>query len=228
MHPPPRKADCSLSLSFSLAFAIVLFFGSHGFGSRSAVKMHSYRTHVAEEILSTERLYVNQLFELVHVPLPPLSLSFFPPPHLFLLHGAPCVHWSLPPLPSTLVGCGGCGRQHFLHPLRDANASGKPILSDAEVCALPGRHFGRRRQFDNARVSCRWSGRVACLFVVSWVPQIRQIFSTVEIILATNKDLLEAPLVKRVEQQWFVSLHTHTHARHTPQCQCVHVEHAVG
>jgi hypothetical protein len=36
--------------------------------------------------------------------------------------------------------------------------------------------------------------------VVWW--QIRQIFSTVEIILATNKDLLEAPLIKRVEQQW--------------------------
>lgn len=85
---------------------------------KEKLKMHSYRTHVAEEILSTERLYVNQLFELVH---------------------------------------------HFLHPLRDANASGKPILSDAEI---------------------------------------RQIFSTVEIILATNKDLLEAPLVKRVEQQW--------------------------
>lgn len=38
--------------------------------------------------------------------------------------------------------------------------------------------------------------------------QIRQIFSTVEIILATNKDLLEAPLVKRVEQQWYDSSYT--------------------
>lgn len=85
---------------------------------KEKLKLHSYRTHVAEEILSTERLYVNQLFELVH---------------------------------------------HFLHPLRDANAAGKPIISD---------------------------------------PEIRQIFSTVEIILATNKDMLEAPLVKRVEQQW--------------------------
>jgi hypothetical protein len=113
------------------------------------------------------------------------------------------------------------GGQHFLHPLRDANASGKPILSDAEVRARPGAatliERRRRRRFGNAWrvVSCRWSGRTAFVLAVGWRPQIRQIFSTVEIILATNKDLLEAPLVKRVEQQWFVSLHTHHRTRTT-------------
>lgn len=90
-------------------------FGSLNSPARSATtgKMNLYRTQVAQEILSTEENYVKTLREVVEVPHPSSQAGeiYILLIYLFLL----------------------TFHQHFVRPLKEAVARGKPIISNDEI-----------------------------------------------------------------------------------------------